>query len=171
MLWSVTSLRNREMVNVGEGESWTENNASTRVAQTVYNKRVATRPIRIRVCCQVPSLTILLAHQRLHAFILLKLILNRRNCDSWTKLSQHLTVIGLSLDFKLYVLQHNCYPLSSHRSQPHTLTSVLKLKRQWIKEHLRRSSIRTRFRPTSSQERKCCWLGRECSSSSIHYWK
>ena len=55
------------MVNVGEGESWTENNASTRAAQIVYNKRVATRPIRVRVCRQVPSLTILLAHQRLHA--------------------------------------------------------------------------------------------------------
>ena len=67
--------------------------------------------------------------------------------------------------------EHNQYSLSSrpistahaHISN-HTQAPV-------YKEYPRISSIRTRLRLTSSQERKCCWLGRECSLSPTRYWK
>ena len=102
------------------------------------------------------SFTINIPRRPFHAPLLLRLILSRRDCDSWIRLSKHSTVTDLSRA-STYRLSNTivtlCHP---DRPQLHTLTSVFHHKYQYYKEYLRISAIHTRFRPTSSPERKRC---------------
>ena len=147
------------MVNVGKGAKTTRQHVSgiNSVQQTrrdAPDTRYAYAPTANLLSSSFPHYS--LAASTVACISLLKLILNRRSCDSWIKLFQHSIVIGWSPSASLKIKQHNRYPLSPRPiSTAHAHISV-QAKTSVYKEYLRISVIRSKFRPTSSQERKRC---------------